>query len=141
MARGGLLAPNVYLTWSPWHYTGQNYGLAVMFLRRRDVTITPTAKRLFHASFLFSFLLTLLVVHGDSLSGAVYAPNAPASGVKDFSNAFRFIPLGIPLAVQKPLLTLCLGGYLITGVASGVLLARGGSLRALLPSAEILLQV
>jgi hypothetical protein len=129
----------LYLTWSPWHYTGQNYGLAVMFLRRRDVTITPTAKRLFYASFLFSFLLTLLVVHGDSLSGAVYAPNAPTTAVKDFSNAFRFIPLGIPLAVQRPLLALCLGAYFITLVASGVLLARGGSLRALLPSAVLVL--
>ena len=25
----------LYLSWSPWHYTGQNYGLAVMFLRIR----------------------------------------------------------------------------------------------------------
>ena len=43
---GGLRFPGVaiglvtlYFTWSPWHYTGQNYGLAVMFLRRRGVEI------------------------------------------------------------------------------------------------------
>src|SRR3984957_14090291 len=24
----------IYLTWSPWHYSGQNYGLFMMFARR-----------------------------------------------------------------------------------------------------------
>ena len=28
----GSLMFTLYFTWSPWHYTGQNYGLAVMFL-------------------------------------------------------------------------------------------------------------
>ena len=100
----------LYLTWSPWHYTGQNYGIALLFMRRRDVTITPLAKRLFYASFLFSFLLTLLVVHGDSLSGAVYAPNTPSDRIRDFKSVYHFIPLGIPLGIQKTLMTVCLGG-------------------------------
>jgi hypothetical protein len=26
-----------YVLWSPWHYAGQNFGLAMMFLRRSDV--------------------------------------------------------------------------------------------------------
>src|SRR5262245_4831523 len=25
----------VYATWTPWHFAGQNYGLTLMFLRRR----------------------------------------------------------------------------------------------------------
>ncbi len=129
----------LYLTWSPWHYTGQNYGIALLFMRRRDVTITPLAKRLFYASFLLSFLLTLLVVHGDSLSGAVYAPNAPSGQTRDFSNVYHFIPLGIPLGIQKTLLTVCLGGYLVTLAASAVLLLRGGSFRALFPAAVLVL--
>ena len=33
----------IYITWSPWHYTGQNYGLAVMFLRRSGVPLSPRA--------------------------------------------------------------------------------------------------
>ena len=31
----------LYLTWSPWHYSGQNYGLVIMFTRRAGVA-TPT---------------------------------------------------------------------------------------------------
>ena len=40
----GAIMVTVYLTWSPWHYTGQNYGLAVMFLRRRGVSVEPGVK-------------------------------------------------------------------------------------------------
>jgi hypothetical protein len=54
----------VYITWSPWHYTGQNYGLAVMFLQRRGVPPSAGVKRLFHASFLLAYLLTFTVFHG-----------------------------------------------------------------------------
>jgi hypothetical protein len=39
----GSLILTVYLTWSLWHYTGQNYGLTVMFLRRRGVPVSDRA--------------------------------------------------------------------------------------------------
>ena len=45
----------LYLTWSPWHYTGQNYGIGAMFLRRRGVDVTPSMKRWLHASFVLSY--------------------------------------------------------------------------------------
>ena len=32
-----------YVTWSPWHFSGQNYGLALLFLRRRGVDVDPRA--------------------------------------------------------------------------------------------------
>src|SRR5262249_18042193 len=50
----GSLLLSLYLTWSPWHYTGQNYGVTLLFLRRRGVEITPTTKRWIYASFLLS---------------------------------------------------------------------------------------
>ena len=56
----------VYLTWSPWHYTGQNYGLCVMLLRRHGVDVSDRAKRLLYASFLSSFAITFLVLHGST---------------------------------------------------------------------------
>ena len=37
----GALLLTVYLTWSPYHYTAQNYGITVMFLRRRGVPVEP----------------------------------------------------------------------------------------------------
>ena len=48
---------SIYITWSPWHYAGQNYGLASMFLRRRGVEVTLWTRRALHASFVFSFAL------------------------------------------------------------------------------------
>ena len=33
----GSILVTVYLTWSGWHYSGQNYGIASMFLRRRGL--------------------------------------------------------------------------------------------------------
>jgi hypothetical protein len=53
----GSLLFTVYVSWSPWHFSGQNYGLALMLLRRRGVAITPWAKRLIYSSFLLSFAL------------------------------------------------------------------------------------
>ena len=47
----GSMVLTLYLTWSPWHYTGQNYGIALMFLGRRGIPITLTIKRLIYASF------------------------------------------------------------------------------------------
>ncbi|MBM4383428.1 MAG: hypothetical protein FJ091_08670 [Deltaproteobacteria bacterium] len=44
-AAAGAWLVTLYLTWSPWHYTGQNYGLAVMFLRRAGVAIEGEEKR------------------------------------------------------------------------------------------------
>jgi len=36
----------LYATWSPWHFAGQNYGIAVMFLRRRGIGVDAGTKRL-----------------------------------------------------------------------------------------------
>src|SRR5262245_37900848 len=38
----------LYLTWSPWHYTGLNYGIAVMFVRRAGVPLATATKRLLY---------------------------------------------------------------------------------------------
>jgi hypothetical protein len=34
-----------YVTWSPWHYTGQNFGLSMMFLRRAWPAIERSSRR------------------------------------------------------------------------------------------------
>src|SRR4030095_6642010 len=50
----------IYLTWSPWHFAGQNYGLALMFLRRRGVEVDAHAKRFFYLSFVLSAALAMI---------------------------------------------------------------------------------
>ena len=59
----GVWLVTLYLTWSPWHYSGQNYGLTVMFLRRRGIELDSTTRRLLYASFILSFGVTLVVNH------------------------------------------------------------------------------
>jgi tetratricopeptide (TPR) repeat protein len=122
----------IYITWSPWHYTGQNYGLAVMFLRRRGVPLSPGVKRLFYASFLLAYLLTFMVFHS-------------AIGIIDYNareaaeTSVSFLPLGIPPAVHGVVFPLLTAAYLATLVASAALLLRRGRVRDLVPAAALVL--
>lgn len=49
----------LYICWSPWHYSGQNYGLMMMFARRGGATITPLERRWLHAAFIASYTMLL----------------------------------------------------------------------------------
>ena len=61
----------LYICWSPWHYTGQNFGLLMMFARRAGVSPTAGERRALHLSFVASFVLLMLSFHtgasGDPL--------------------------------------------------------------------------
>jgi len=132
--RSTLLASllfTLYLTWSPWHYTGQNYGIAVMFLRRRGVDVTPVAKRWLYAAFILSFLLTGIVSHLEV--GTAYSPLAYSS------QTVTFVPLGIPRAVGDLVLPVLGVGYLASLVVSVVLLRRKARWRDLVPALALVL--
>ncbi len=49
----------LYICWSPWHYTGQNYGLLMMFVRRSGAEVTPNERKWLHAAFWASYLMLL----------------------------------------------------------------------------------
>jgi tetratricopeptide (TPR) repeat protein len=49
----------LYICWSPWHYTGQNYGLLMMFARRSGSTVTQSERRWIRAAFVASYLMLL----------------------------------------------------------------------------------
>jgi tetratricopeptide (TPR) repeat protein len=49
----------LYICWSPWHYSGQNYGLLMMFVGRSGAEITATAKRWLRGAFIASYLMLL----------------------------------------------------------------------------------
>ncbi|MGD0404642.1 MAG: tetratricopeptide repeat protein [Candidatus Acidiferrales bacterium] len=49
----------LYICWSPWHYSGQNYGLLMMFARRSGAEISPTERRWLRAAFVASYLMLL----------------------------------------------------------------------------------
>ena len=100
----------LYFTWSPYHYTGQNYGLSVMFLRRRGIAFDETTKKWLYASFMLSFGLAFVSLHrhmGGVSTGGDFA-----------GTPYHFIHLGIPLSIQGVVFGGLLALYLIaTAVA------------------------
>jgi len=119
----------IYLTWSPWHYTGQNYGIAIMFARRRGIPISPLTKRLLYGSFMLSYLLTFLIFHGSS--GSAPTPEF-ASGPRSL-----FWSIGIPLAITQIAFPVVLLAYIGALVGSVWLLVRASSLRDAVPTAAL----
>src|SRR6266540_227564 len=49
----------IYVMWSPWHYTGQNFGLAMMFLRRAGAEVAPHERRRLRIAFVASYVMLL----------------------------------------------------------------------------------
>ncbi|MEE3332499.1 MAG: hypothetical protein VX246_16655, partial [Myxococcota bacterium] len=115
----------LYLTWSPWHYTGQNYGIAMMFARRRGLEVTPRAKRLLYASFVLSFLLTALVMHG--IIAANFTPFDYTGG------EVLFLPLGLPNAFTGIAIPAVAVLYLGCLGAASALLLQSARARDLVP--------
>ena len=77
----GSVLITLYFTISPWHYSGQNFGVAMLFLRRAQVAVDPVARRALQASFVSSFLLVFLALHqaaggtqqaGGGVQGTIY---------------------------------------------------------------------
>ena len=45
--------------WSPWHYTGQNFGLLMMFLRRAGIDVSPVERKRLHVAFVASYVMLM----------------------------------------------------------------------------------
>ena len=73
----------LYLTWSPWHYSGQNYGLFMMFARRAGVKPTPAERYALYGAFITSYLVLFLGFHTGPSSDPL------------------FLSLGIPAALGR----------------------------------------
>ena len=70
----------VYLTASPWHYSGQNYGLFMMFARRAGASPSSSERRALYAAFLISYAILFLNFHsGPSLDPLFVSLNIPAA--------------------------------------------------------------
>jgi tetratricopeptide (TPR) repeat protein len=73
----------IYLTWSPWHYSGQNYGLFMMFARRAGANPDKTTTRALYSAFIASYLILFLSFHTGPSTDPL------------------FLSLGIPAVVSK----------------------------------------
>ncbi|MCH7866536.1 MAG: hypothetical protein IH881_02490 [Myxococcales bacterium] len=127
----GSLLLTFYLTIAPWHYAGQNYGIAMMLMRRKGAEISYLAQRAFHASFVLSTLLTILSLHGPA------RPNAEYAFVAYQGSAYNFMSLGMSAASKDIAVLLLAGAYLASLIAAGFLLKRKATLQQLLPAAAI----
>jgi len=85
----------VYMTWSPWHYSGQNFGVAMTFLRRAGARVDGLPRRLLYASYTLSFVVVALAIHGAYGRPADYAIPGRSFG------AFSFHALGLPTWVTS----------------------------------------
>jgi tetratricopeptide (TPR) repeat protein len=78
----------LYVTWSPWHYTGQNFGLLMMFARRNGVAPSDGERRRLYWSFLASYLLLFVSFH----TGASNDPLIVSIGLpEDWSAPLRAV--------------------------------------------------
>jgi tetratricopeptide (TPR) repeat protein len=73
----------IYLTWSPWHYSGQNYGLFMLFARRAGADPEKTTRRALYGAFVVSYLILFLGFHTGSSTDPL------------------FLSLGIPQVVSR----------------------------------------
>ena len=106
----------VYLTGSPWHYTGQNYGLFMMFARRAGAQPSRTERHSIYWAFLLSYLILFVSFHTGASSDPL------------------FVSLGIPAGVSS-ILTLVLGAAFVACSGFGLWrLTRAIGLRAMVPS-------
>jgi hypothetical protein len=122
----------LYLSGAPGT-TGQNYGLAVMFLRRSGLELDPLTKRWLYLSFILSFVLVFIQMH------------AAASRVADLPAAYLsergagFVPLGIPVPWAVQLAGVVGAAYCGALTVSALRLRRRASWRALFPAALLAL--
>ena len=109
----------LYICWSPWHYTGQNFGLAMMFARRAELSPTENERRALHLSFIASYVMLMLSFHtgpsGDPM----------------------IISLGLPALVTLPA-RITLAAFFIGASAWALYsLSRRGGWKATLPTATL----
>jgi tetratricopeptide (TPR) repeat protein len=109
----------LYICWSPWHYTGQNFGLAMMFARRGELSPSENERRALHLSFVASFLMLMLSFHTGPSGDAM------------------IISLGLPSALTLPMRAALAVFFL--GASSWALysLSRRGGWKATLPTATL----
>ena len=53
----------VYITWSPWHYMGQNFGIMMMFIHRNGIKVERKERNGMWAAFVASYIMTFLTFH------------------------------------------------------------------------------
>jgi tetratricopeptide (TPR) repeat protein len=95
-----------YLTWSPWHYTGQNYGISMMLIRRTGAKPTDQQRNLIWWSYLASYAVWFFALHNTgtaSQANLIILP-IPQEYARIAEFFFLAVYLGAGIAGHAPLL-------------------------------------
>jgi tetratricopeptide (TPR) repeat protein len=84
----------LYINWSPWHYSGQNYGLLMMFARRNGAAPGTGERRALYGAFLISYLMLLISFN----TGASQAPLVLSLGIPAQISFWSRIACGVLFA-------------------------------------------
>lgn len=106
----------IYLTWSPWHYSGQNYGLFMMFARRAGANPDKRTRHALYGAFVVSYLVLFLGFHTGASSDPL------------------FVSLGIPEIVSRWEQIILLAAFVLLAVFGLARLAKDTGWRPLLPA-------
>ena len=106
----------LYLTWSPWHYTGQNYGILMMFARRAGAKPNDGVRHAMYGAFAFSYAILFLNFHTGPSSDPL------------------FLSLNIPGVVGSQLQIILAIAFVIASVYAISQLVGETGWRALVPS-------
>jgi tetratricopeptide (TPR) repeat protein len=103
-----------YVFWSPWHYSGQNYGLLLMFAKRGGLEVSKATRRNLRVAFVASYIMLLAAFNEGAASDPLV------------------LSLGLP-----PTLTRTVGGvalliFIGAGASAVVALSRRSPWRALI---------
>jgi tetratricopeptide (TPR) repeat protein len=95
---------SLYVMWSPWHYTGQNFGLFSLFLKRAGADLRPGERRLVRAAFVASYVMLLATFHeGASADPLVLSLGLPEGIVRGLGMAGGVVFLAGGLGVLAAL--------------------------------------
>ncbi|MGA2812791.1 MAG: tetratricopeptide repeat protein [Candidatus Acidiferrum sp.] len=106
----------LYICWSPWHYTGQNFGLLMMFAHRSGLAPTAMERRALRFAFVASFVMLMLSFN----TGLSTDP--------------LILSLGLPGRITLPLRGALAAFFILATVGAFSSLLRRTSLKAALPA-------
>lgn len=106
----------IYLTWSPWHYSGQNYGLFMMFARRAGARPDKRTRGALYGAFIVSYLILFLGFHTGPSSDPL------------------FISMDIPAVVSRWEQIILIVAFVVLSAFGFSKLAKQTGWRPLLPS-------
>jgi len=94
---------SLYLTWSPYHYAAQAYGIAVLYCHRSSPGWDTTGRRLLRFACLLPFLYTFFSLPGAGFSWlmpqAVLAQPGVAAARESLAAALRILSFAAPVAL------------------------------------------